>query len=455
MKKIVNIVLSICLALLSLAAVGCGEYRPPSGGFTPGESVEDSSSGGGAVRPDDKTQPFTVTLNPLDGGTLKGLNNIKAIWTDATGGGLYEAPFDENGVAASYKPDGEYQITLSEPPTGYTYDPNVHFADNLRKERTIDLYPLRTPTGGDGTDYNAFKADVTGAYRFTFNKPTEEYYFTFGASHSGLIRFESLLDVTQNEILPVFYECFSPFLATVRLRVVGGGASNSYTKNFRCDYNLTGSQAKLFKIGVETVNPKAFPVSIDLLITGDDYINSDSNLEVVPAPVDLPTADSIESVEGKTFHLIADDNGKLFDEDMVVYDKEDGYYYVKDAEGNPDRSKRLFARLARDVMGVFETYERGTNRHVDQGLSYYEIRHKCYLTPTEGKDYTDFANAYFAKVNSDGSYPVDKALKEYLYDFCLSKQLFFDGYGSSEGEGMGGYKTDGPSRWLFVCGYYA
>ncbi len=452
MKKKITLFLSGLLFLLSVTSTGCFKTSyENSSSILDGNSTSETLDSSSEEKEEPKGEPFTVTLRTADGGQLTSVEGIKAIWTDLNGANIYQAPFNEGGVATCYGPDGEYQVTLSNTPNGYTYNPNVYISNNDTRDEVISLYPLRQLTGGDGTQYNSYKAKTTGAYRFTFDSPKQEFYFSFGAAFSGNISFESMLDVTENEVLPIFYECFGVQYAEVRKKIVGGGVENTYTKNFYCSYNLTGSQGKIFKIGVETLNANAFPVSIDVLVEKEgEYSDGNITLQPMPVPENLPKA---PENDGRWVYLRAGTQKNVLSDAMVVYDETDDRYYYNanynkmDAEGNPlpavaNKDRMVYAMLKKDIDGVLIT-DGGT------GLSYPMITHRCYEA---GLDYTAFINAHFNQANSDGAYPVTKALKQYLYDFAESKQLFFDGEGSAEGDG--GLSTDSSSRWLFACGYY-
>ncbi len=456
MKRILTLLLSAFLSVFAFVAAGCiVEDKAPNGSFgieQDGSDVEGSSSSDGtSTGEESQKQAFTVRLRTADGGTMGSLEGVQAIWTDLNGVNIYQAEFNKEGVATCYGPDGEYQITLSNTPQGYAYNPNVYFADNNKSEVVIALYPVRefrgSSTGQKPPDQ--YSVTNTGVYRFTFESPSDEFYFNFGAVYSGRMSFQSLLDVTANEVLPIFYTAGTIYYFDVQIPVIGGGAENTYTKNFLYEFQLTNSQDKLFKIGVETVNIKAFPVTIDVLIQKEgEYTDNDIQYEVVPTP-ELWLPDSLrEDTENGgwlaakptsgRFTYIYNTNKGVLDETMVI--EHEGYYYVKDAEGKADLTKPLYAMLTKDIPSFMEAE--------GAGLSYSMVRHKC---ASSKKDYTNFINAYFVKVNKDGVYPVDTALKEYLFDFCKSKQLVFDGMSTAEQEG---YKTDGASRWLFACGYY-
>ncbi len=425
MKKIITLV-CILLSAITFSLVGC-TTRGPVNGFNPGGSGNTSYGQYGT--------PFKVQLRTADNSPMPSLDGISVIWTAKEGVEEYQAKLNSKGEASVYGPDGEYKVTLSGLPDGYTYDPNAYVADSARKRNlNVDLYPIREPAGGDGgLPDQQYKINSTGAYRFVFENAADHYYFSFGAAFSGKMSFESLLDITENKVSPLFYDANTTFFykEEVHKLITGGGESNTYTKNFYYEYDLSNSQSKLFKIGVEVLEEEVFPVTIDVLIQkAGEFSQPGIALEEVPAPKNLPQS---PEGEGGTFVLLANDFKKVLDDNQV--ELRDGYYYVK------KNGKRLYALLTRDINNILMTQSL-------TGLSDPMVSKACYAV---GKDYTKFFNAYKAKVNSQDGYHVDEALKQFLYDFSLSKQYFFDGYGSAEG---GGYVSNDSSRWLFACGYY-
>ncbi len=421
MKKIMTLV---CILLSAITLVGCST-RGPVGGFTPG---------GGSGSYGQYGKPFEVQLRTADGSPMPALDGISVVWTAVEGVEEYQSSLNAKGEASVYGPDGEYKVTLTGLPDGYTYNPNAYVANSAKKRNlTVDLYPIRQFSGGDGGEPDQqYNIKATGAYRFVFEKPTDAYYFYYSVPYAGKMCFESLLDITENKVSPLFYDAGSTYYWFVETLISGGGASNTFTKNFYYEYDLTNSQGKVFKIGVETLEEGLFPVTIDVLIQKvGEYSQPDYDLVEVPAPSNLPQS---PEAEGSKFVLLADDFGKLLDENQVEL-REDGYYYVK------KNGKKLFAVLTKDVAGILTT-DSGT------GMNDGRVSKACYAA---GKDYTKFFKAYAAKTNGAGSYHANKELKQFLYDFSLSKQYFYDGNGFAEGSG---YRSNDNSRWLFACGYY-
>ncbi len=464
MKKIITLLLSALLCLFPLIGTGC---------FAVEESSSSSDGVGGGIQTEVEVdeKSFTAQLTTADGSPMYflGQESLFAIWTEIGGSNVYQAPFDKNGLAVCNQADGEYLLTLSKTPAGYTYNPNGYRPNNDAKRATIELYPLRDFGEGTGQLYSSYAATTTGAYRFTFENASQQFYFYLGPTFSGKFSLQSLLDVTQNEVLPKLYKGHNLMYDKYPTEIVGGGAENTYTKNFYYEENLTGSNELPFKIGVETRQDVEFPVVIDILISKTAYEGEGYGLTMVEKP-NLLLPDNLREGEANgawkakrpsgTFVSIANSTrrpwvaAKTFNQKMVV--EYQGIYYMnknygkkqgdKDVEAEPDLTKPLYAVLTRDIQNIL-WYVNPMGQHPDLGLRHYKP-----LCPNSGKNYTDFIQAYYDRVNTDGSYPVDKGLQEFLADFSEAQRIFFDGYGGLAESN--GYKADSNSRWLFVCGYY-
>ncbi len=496
MKKLMTLLLGCMLFLGIFFASACGftyEVAPESGAQN---SEEVNSSTSSTVNPSEpQGTPYKVVLKTSDGSQVGALDGVYAIWTENTtdkNKSVYKASFNKEGIATSFEPDGDYTVSLSKIPTGYTYNPNVYTANNKSKETVIVLLPVlelnKTKPGNYPENYD--KIQTTGAYRFTFTSPGQQMYFEFGAKYDGNISFESLIDVTKGTMTPIFWDCGNPnynsYLNGQGKRYEGGGVEGGATKNFYLEMNLTGSQDMLFMIELITSTELVFPVTMDIVVGKTDYIDATTGLTEVPVPtLNLPDhlkepADNeygwrAKIYPGTTFKLLADSTiygaANTFDESYVAFDEATGLYYLAqlDAENKPiqtemmvdgkkklvsvpDLEKPLYARLAKDVAGIIWTEDRA-GWH-DLGLSFRDTNHYC---KESGKNYLNFFNEYM-KCVTDGerSYPVDANLKQYLWDVSISKRVFFDGKGLAEGYVSEDiiYHSNLDSRWLFVCGYY-
>ncbi len=448
MKRIISFLLTL---VLLFALCGCvEEYNAiTSSGTQNGSSssapTEDSSDGEQPV-----TDGFTVKLVLFDGGEMPELDGISAVWTGRSQ--VYSAPFERTGVATSTKPDGEYSVTLSATPQGYTYDPNIYKVSNKSKSVDIVLYKIREMSGSGGmTDSACYKLPSAGTYRFPFARAEQQVGFVFTPTQSGTYRFSTLMDVTANEITATFYKHAVQFINPQEITSTNGAVTNTYTKNFIVNVDIPEDelgQAHYFSIKIHSLSDKVYPVSIDVrLERPDDYVRpNDWSVAEVPENIAQATV-----VEGKTFRFMAALNRNTLDQKQVgSYTAEgkfqpligsDGYYRVNDGvnDGNIDNNPVLYAKLVGPIAGVLA-----------EGMDYELVRYKLGNVMV---DYTAFYEAHAAKTNADGCIPVTAALQEYLYNFSVSNQYFWDGNGWAETNGN--QKSDEDSQWLFACGYYS
>ncbi len=446
MKRIVSLLLTFFL-IFSLSACVVEEY---SGLQSSKDSSVSSSSDSSGVE-DSSSAPsqntfFQVQLTLDEGEEMPPLDGVQAVWTGKSN--VYTAPFDQGGLATSDKPDGEYAVTLSKTPEGYTYDPNVYRVSNASKKVEITLYKIREMTGnGAMTDSGCFKLPSAGTYRFTFEKPEQRFGFTFVPTLQGTYRFSTMMDVTANEITASFYKHAVQFINPQELTDTQGAITNTYTKNFIVNVDMAEdeiSQAHYFSIQIHSLSEHVFPINVDMRLERlADYVRP-NDWEIVETP-DIPQT---PEVIGKAFELIGLEHGRVLDQRYVgSYSQEgtftpligsDGYYRVDKGAANVDDNPILYAKLEGTIAGILET-----------GMNDPQLRKKC---GNVKKDYDAFYNAHLAKVNSEGCVPVTNELKEFLYNLSVSNQYFWDGNGWAETNG--GYQSDEESQWLFACGYY-
>lgn len=275
----------LLLLILSLLLCGCGEYnRPPDvnpvgpgngGGDTPGD-------GGGETEED---EPFTVSLS-FGGAAFISPQPISAQWSD--GYSYHRAEFDEYGEASITGLDGDYQVTLTGLPTGYTYNPNIYRATNDSRHVTIELHRLGS-TRRDGSDVydNIINLQSMGVYRATLTQdggrvdPTrhesvkkgEMIFFQFVPRNSGTYSIESWMDITADQVNPIIEVYYgSAMYKTYGYAVDTGGVEGIYTKNFRCEIDVDDDQiGMVFAFGIRvTSKTDVFPVTVDFSLQFED-----------------------------------------------------------------------------------------------------------------------------------------------------------------------------------------
>lgn len=485
-KKILCV---LAVLLLALVFAGCGEYVPPqssgdnpSGPTTPTEPTEPDN-------PDKPTDPveydFTVTLKYYqrmtddDGkayyvdtpftrsvyeSSVKSFkvkwSDLAVQWTDKETKEVYRSAFSEDGVAGRNDLDGDYAVTLVSLPDGFTYDPNSYSVTNSTKQIEILLYKL-TPLADKPNYYpvtkeNYYILDATGTYRITLQNRNDKMLLSYKPDIQGVYSVTSMVDVTLNEVNPLLdvHNGTLPFYYTQQKFATqdGGGAENTFTKNFKWDYDVSIDEVGngfTFKIYSTCVKPDtvAYPMTIDFIISREgEFPNR------YPPSTEIETKEDFSKTPATpagNFTYFVDRPGVLnnmLDEKKVKLKEEgegSGYYYFYDAETGT-YGDMLFARITQRTE-VFEA------------ISSFRALYYIQASPTsEPKYYVDFVDAYASHCNSDGCYPVTKELKDFLFDFARHnrRELFNDGNGTAEKPPYN-YNSNEDSVWLFACGYYA
>ncbi len=447
MKKLLICILMITVAL---TFIGCVERFDPIGNPSGGSNAGDGSTDNGSPSTPNGT-PFTVQLVTQDDSPLPEMEDMQVQWTSKDGKEVHYASFDEEGVAYSYKPDGDYKVTLTSSFKDYAYNPNVYTADNNHKNVTIVLYPLQTISGGNGENggEQAFQIKRMGVYRFKFNEPNETLFFTFKTSNGGYIySIESYLDTTLDEVSPILTRRTGSHLPdNVMETISGGGASGKFTNNFK--YSIATQKNSgadyLFAISLKTVPNATFPLYLDVLITntGEEYANP-WDYVIAEVPENIPTLDDINANYSGTFQAFADYNGKVLDQSKVRLCEDKYYHYDSDLDGNiTTADKFLYIKLYGQIDGLYETYN-------GLGLMDPMENVRCY---DKNGVYTSFKELVTAYNEVASYYPVNATLQEFLTCFAISKGSFDDGFGFSEQEGFD-YVSGGDDRWLFLCGVF-
>ncbi len=435
MKKFLTLLLS-CLLLFSVTlSTACAQYHDPVLNGENNTSTPENPNGGSTGGSLDAMTPFTVTLTvqQIDGEMEElNLEGVYAVWKNSYS--EFRAPFSQEGVASCKGPDGDYRVTLSKTPAGYTYDPNLYSADNNERDITIVLYPIREFSRGDGYDKDTpYQILLSGVYRLKFEQDAQELYFQLNPNITGSFQIRSLIDVVANEVTPTL-TTYANFMFMYPRRHANTGASGTYTQNFDITLGIGTSQDYSFSIHVAASRPDVYPIYVDVIMSRVGDYDFEPPYEVVPVP-ELAQARN----ESGTFQPMSkNDSGRIIslDESRVVYNDTDGYYHYGSATGpllyaciSVD-SEMIATRTGRGLLDPEGRYTRCGNVQLD---------------------YTDFVNAIANKSNSHGRYPVTKELKEYLYNVSVSKNFFWDGYGFAE---SAGYSSPDKDQWLWACGYY-
>lgn len=478
--KFNKILVVAIILVLAMTAVACN-YKPANDPTTGGNSPNQGGSNqGGSSQGGGDSDVYTVTLNrELPSALLVGL---KAIWTDmeSKNGAYYSASFNKDGVATVTGLDGDYRVTLSSTPEGYTYNPNIYYVNNSSRDVEIALYELLTPDNADtatGLDgYHSFMLSSIGAYRAVFTAENYEngLWFTYKPSSTGTYSVESMIDITQNKLNPKLDVHGGTFAfvtptPTEESPIDDGGEASTYTKNFRWEIQLKSvGNVYHFRLYAETLDKGVFPLNVDFILDRDGEITGGNSVdrEEVSVQHDFNAiAEIAQSGMDGTYKPYAkfDNNNGFLDGSKVYYagenavteeeKKANDYYYVIDSNGN---KKILYAKISQDNE-VIDAEGKGFLNPLGLPRS---VKGKDEETgKTKYYNYVDFIQTYGTHadaLNGDGCYPVTKELQLFLQRYSTWQRLFNDGKGMAENNENGElYKSSEKNQWLFACGVYA
>ena len=337
--------ISLFLGVIMLTFLfSCGTYNPALNN----DSNSHSYVEGQPEMDNDPTNDFTATLR-LNGQPYAPTVNLNVYWRD--GYNIHVAPVDESGVARIDGLDGDYQVTLSNAPYGYAYDPNAYKATNDQRNVIIDLYDLNTVTGGGGGLYECYRVSGTGIYSITVSKAGHATYFEFAPQINGTYTVESWVDVHDDGVNPIctaYYGSssykYSPYT------VDDLGACGSYTRNFIHTIEIasenissSGGGQATFTFAI-TAEPKSgvYPVTISFAIkrNGDfDFGGAKKTYAVPKADLSHFDFNTFNSLAGRTIvgaetlypgttdsYMFDEENYKVWD----IADGGDGVYHVYD-----------------------------------------------------------------------------------------------------------------------------
>lgn len=484
--------------IVLLCVIMCVVLFACDGVYTPGNLPSgnpDGNNGGnddGSYTPDDDTDEdvFTVQLINNKGEKLPAnpeYAKINAIWTnvESSNGAYVTAAFDKTGKATVKGLDGDYTVTLSSLPDDYTYNPNIYIATSNNPHVEIVMYKLLNISDPKCTGSNWLSdvcelGDGIGAYRAVL---TEENFesgirFRFQPNYQGTYSVTSMIDTTVNKVNP--YLDFHSGNAggfinpTPRATQDGGGAENTYTKNFCYKISLdsrTVGAPYFFRIYATTLDKNVFPVTVDFILDRDgevETVNKYQHTEVVAKhDFNAAAADAFAGTDGKTFKYYADylDNNGVLDGQYVEYLESEGYYYITKtkvrniATGNYDLKNldtpiRLYASINRNEISD-EGFTGGNvklgwieGKEADYGAD-STVTDENEKNKTRYYDYGNFVTAYSSHA-PNGYYPVTKELQIFIQRFSITQRYFNDGNGYAEGT----YQSTESNQWLYACGFF-
>ena len=515
MKNLIALLLVISLLF---SFVACGEYNPPVDNTPTDSEQEDNSSSNnndsqGTTAQRGEKFTATVTLNgkvytppTVTDDSLA----LKVRWTD--GKSYQTVNLGADGKAECYGLDGEYSVTLINLPDGYTYNPNIYTATNDSRDVVIELLSI-TPTRGEGTDpYKCIQMSGTGVYRAKVTYNGQEIFYEFEPTKAGTYRIESMVDISAGMYDPVIdvYSGSSQYKIRDK-RIDGGGASGSYTTNFKYVVNIDEKFiGNVFTFAVMLEGKDAtYPTYVDFIISYEggynyDFIKSDF---VYPEFIDKnfnysDYASYLASDRAKfgdsKFNIasVKIDGKNVFDQQYFKLNEEDGYYHVYDEVKYAQYGgwgPVLYANVSIPTFFIdsaFNSIEYAGNKNltVSSGTENYklfiegysalvgdDVWYFCVSTcpcratnggccPIENRctkctsDCRHIPAKYvgqqgYANIAIEGRCPVTEELKDFLQKYAVSQKLFSDGNGWAE-QSSPRYDAYEDSMWLFACGYY-
>ncbi|MBQ7379435.1 MAG: hypothetical protein IJW70_07145 [Clostridia bacterium] len=279
--------LTVGLALAMLLCVcACGQYNPAVNSPEAEQSTNQESTAPLESESGETEPGYTVTLTH-NGKVFTAAQDILAQWTD--GYSYYTAPF-ENGVASTQYLDGDFRVTLSGLPEGYTYDPNIYTATTTNRDIEIELNRVEIPRGAGSDEYHCITLKKTGFYRAQFARAGQQIFFEFVPTSAGTYVIESLVDTAAQQFNPIMMV----YIGSSQFKLFdheqdGGGAENGYTKNFRYEMRVDDDEiGAVFTFAIKLdAKSDDFPQYVDFALQLDSTYNRQDTVSVMQIPTDM------------------------------------------------------------------------------------------------------------------------------------------------------------------------
>lgn len=385
----------------------------------------------------------------------KASSGLKVQWCDDST--CKTADTNENGLATIELAPNNYDVHVLNYPEQYTCELG-YVATSDNRMLTISLEDLKTPTSGDGTDYNPYVIGE-GAYNVTIENEGDLVYFGFVPTKPGKYVIESLAENTtlvnpnigyygnNNQYVPE-----SPINDMI-------DDDSGYDKNFSLGFNIsieefvnTGEFDKdgnliyeldengnyvsggIYRFGISATGfkrAKTFPfivkwtaeyviertpvTEVDVTSTLTKYAEKPSDYVYVDAPID----------------------GTL----TTVYNEEDGFYHVDSKDGYV-----LTAKISEPCNYLDKAFSKvNEETQVNEGI----VGERNIILDSGKKDYSKLVKEYEKYCNSDGVYGVTEELKVFLELYYEANKQWIESQLPSSAILLD------EAGWLFACGYYA
>ena len=496
--RLKRICLSLLCLLLALCAISCSEYSQ-----APGGKDHTTGNSGSSNKPSVDTEaPFTVKIR-YDGKTYIPEQTLYAHWSD--GYSIHNAEFDSEGVASVSGLDGDYKVTLSQIPEGYSYNPNIYVATNDRRDVVIDIYKITETKGKGSSPYSCIEIDKTGMYQAIIEDADDTVYYQFTPRASGVYGVVGWVDTSANNINPMIdvYNGSSQF-KVYAYTLDDGGESAQYTKNFKYEVKISSDGiGQAFTFGIKGFSKdNKYPIAVNFAVQLDGAFNRNYTVSklILPQEQFKQTPEYNPALYTFVGAETLDRGHYIFDGSMYGLNEEDGYYHLYNESTGKYDGPILYAHVSsacRFLSLPFTQIEYQGNKAltVSNATENYKlfiegfdalVRNKyfcggdcvgchnegeiCYLsgqvcTVSSGctkctvncnycPDEAVGVKGYADYTNSDGVYAVTPELKDFLQKYSVSQLLFFDGNGYVEENPTIKVDAKEEDQWLFACGYY-
>ena len=365
MKKLLALLLA---ALMLTGLFACGEYHEAV--HSPqGEQTSESETQTEQPTEPPEVEGYSVTLT-YNGKVFTATDGILAQWTD--GYSFYTASF-EGGVAKAGDLDGDYRVTLSAIPEGFTYDPNKYTAKADAKAVEIELYRVEIPRGAGSDEYHCITIKKTNYYRAEFQRAGQTIFFEFVPTSSGTYVVESLMDTAAQEYNPIMMV----YVGSSQFKLFdheqdGGGAESGYTKNFRYEMRVNEDEIGsvfTFAIKLDAKTDK-FPQYVDFALMLESTYQRQDVVSVMQIPHDMYGLmfGHLNALCDMSLSQFCDTIGVSQSEGTPVYEKLRTLKFTQDEDYYPQSVQNLYAvmreSLYRDVAGYLRSIYNANGTYV-------------------------------------------------------------------------------------------
>ena len=347
----------VLAALLSLCA--CGQYHEAIDSPNHTETAEQET-----VAPESNTEqaeaPYTVTLTH-NGKVFTATEGLLAQWTD--GFSYHTAPLT-NGKAEVGDLDGDYRVTLSGLPEGYTYDPNAYTATVGGRDVEIELYHVEVPRGAGSDEYHCIALNKTGYYRARYTRAGQQIFFEFIPTSSGTYVLESLVDTAAQQYNPVLMV----YIGSSQYKLFdheqdGGGAEDGYTKNFRYEMRVDDDEiGSVFTFAIRLdAKSEQLPQTVDFSVQLESTYNRQDPVSVMQVPTDMYALmfthiNALRALPAEQFYETV---GVYGNEGTQMYEALRALKFSTDEKDFPQSVQNLYALMREDRFYAVASYLRG------------------------------------------------------------------------------------------------